>query len=87
MNKKEKKSILVADDVKLFQLFIKQTLTSRDYELIFVEKGKQVLDTVMKKDIDLLILDVELPDMNGLEVLRNIRKLTKEWLPLTPERR
>jgi len=78
MNKKEKKSILVADDVKLFQLFIKQTLTSSDYELIFVEKGRQVLDTVMKKDIDLLILDVELPDMNGLEVLRNIRKLTKD---------
>lgn len=78
MNKKEKKFILVADDVKLFQLFIKQTLTSRDYELIFVDRGKQVLDTVVKKDIDLLILDVELPDMNGLEVLRNIRKLTKD---------
>jgi CheY-like chemotaxis protein len=53
-------------------------LTSKDYELIFVEKGKQILDLAMKKDIDLLILDVELPDMNGLEVLGNIRKLTKD---------
>ena len=78
MNKKEKKTILVADDVKLFQLFIKQTLTSKDYELIFVERGKQAIDTVMRKDVDLLILDVELPDVNGLEVLRKIRKLTKD---------
>ena len=74
MDKKEKKFILVADDVKLFQIFVKQTLTSKNYELIFVEKGREVLDTVMKKDVDLLILDVELPDMSGLEVLRNIRK-------------
>lgn len=78
MDKKEKKFILVADDVKLFQIFVKQTLTSKNYELIFVEKGREVLDTVMKKDVDLLILDVELPDMSGLEVLRNIRKLTKD---------
>jgi len=75
MNEKEKKTLLIADDVKLFQILIKQTLTSKNYELIFVEKGRQVLDIVMKKDIDLLILDVELPDMSGIEVLRQIRKL------------
>ncbi len=74
----KKNSILVADDVKLFQLFIKQTLASKDYGLTFVETGKQVIDMVMKKDFDLLILDVELPDMSGLEVLRSIRKLTEE---------
>ena len=75
MSNKKKKIILVADDVKLFQFFVKQTLTSEDYELIFVQKGRQALDMVMKKDVDLLILDMELPDMNGLEVLRNIRNI------------
>lgn len=78
MSDKKKKIILVADDVKLFQFFVKQTLTSEDYELMFVQKGKQALDMVMKKDIDLLILDMELPDMNGLEVLQNIRKVTQD---------
>ena len=78
MSNKKKKIILVADDVKLFQFFVKQTLTSEDYELIFVQKGRQALDMVMKKDVDLLILDMELPDMNGLEVLRNIRKITQD---------
>jgi len=78
MNQKKKKNILIADDVKLFHLFIKQTLTSEDYRLIFVENGRDAIDTVMKRDIDLLILDVELPDMSGLDVLRNIRKLTQE---------
>lgn len=78
MSTEEKKTILVVDDVKLFQLFIKQTLTSEDYKLIFVETGGAAIDMVMKKGIDLLILDVELPDMNGLEVLRSIRKLTED---------
>ncbi|MBC7188625.1 response regulator, partial [Candidatus Aerophobetes bacterium] len=74
----EKKTILIADDVKLFHIFIKQTLASKDYELVFVERGKEVLDFVMKKNVDLLILDVELPDMNGIEVLKSVRKLTQD---------
>jgi len=78
MSREDKRTILVADDVKLFQLFVKQTLNSPEYDLIFVEKGKDALDTIMKKDVDLLILDVELPDMTGLEVLRNIRKLIQD---------
>lgn len=78
MNQKGKKLILAAEDVKLFQLFLKQSLESDDHELLFVETGRQALDTVMQRDIDLLILDLALPDINGLEVLQKIRAATSD---------
>lgn len=78
MNQKGKKLILAVEDVRLFQLFLKQSLESEDYELLFTETGRQALDTVMQRDVDLLILDLALPDINGLEVLRKIRRLTRD---------
>jgi len=78
MNQQGKKSILIVDDVKLFQLFLKLSFEPEDYNLLFAERGKEVLDIVMHKSIDLLILDLKLPDMDGLEVLRNIRTITRD---------
>jgi len=78
MKEEDKKIILIVDDVKLFQLFLKYTLPQDKYDLIFIETGREALDIVIKKNIDLLILDLELPDMNGLEVLEKIRDLTKD---------
>jgi len=72
-NEKDKKLILIIDDVKLFQLFLKQSLKSDNYELLFADTGRQALEIVLQKNIDLLILDLELPDMNGLKVLRKIK--------------
>lgn len=78
MNQKGKKLILVAEDVRLFQLFLKQSLESEDHELLFVETGRKALNAVMQRDVDLLILDLALPDINGLEVLRKIRAATHD---------
>ncbi len=75
---KEKKTILIVDDVKLFQLFLKYALPQDRYNLIYTETGKEALDIIMGKNIDLLILDLKLPDIDGLEVLGEIRLLTKE---------
>jgi len=40
MGQNGKKTILIIDDVKLFQLFLKYTLSSSEYELIFADRGK-----------------------------------------------
>lgn len=78
MGRDEKKKILIADDVKLFQLFLKQSLTSDKYDLLFADTGKQALELALQGNIDLLILDLELPDMNGLEVLRKVKIARQE---------
>ncbi len=71
----EKKLILIVDDVRLFHLTIQQALACEEYELVFKTTGKDALEFIMKRKIHLLILDLYLPDMNGLEVLRNIRRI------------
>ena len=78
MEEQGKKTILIIDDVKLFQLFLKYTLSPDNYKLIFADTGKQGLDIIMEKDVDLLILDLELPDINGLKVLERVRALTRD---------
>lgn len=78
MDRDGKKKILIADDVKLFQLFLKQSLISDKYDLLFADTGKQALELALQENIDLLILDLELPDMNGLEVLRKVKMAREE---------
>jgi len=75
VHKESKKTILIVDDVKLFRLTIQQALASEDYELVFKTTGKEALNFIMKKKIHLLILDLYLPDISGLEVLKNIKKI------------
>jgi len=78
MNGQQKKTILIVDDVRLFQLIMEQALTSEKYQLIFKKTGKAALDVIMRKKIDLLILDLHLPDMNGLEVLEGVKRIDQK---------
>ncbi|GAJ12515.1 unnamed protein product, partial [marine sediment metagenome] len=78
MDRNGKKKILIVDDVKLFQLFLKQSLMSDKYDLLFADTGKQALELALQENIDLLILDLELPDINGLEVLRKVKMARQE---------
>jgi len=78
VSEQQKKIILIVDDVRLFQLIMRQSFISENYELIFEKTGKAALDVIMKKKIDLLILDLHLPDMNGMEVLKDIRKIDRK---------
>lgn len=78
MDTDRKKTILIVDDVKLFQLFLKQSLMSDEYNLLFADTGKQALEAAVQENIDLLILDLELPDINGLKVLQKVRTVRKE---------
>ncbi len=78
MDRDGKKKILIVDDVKLFQLFLKQSLISDEYNLLFADTGKQAIEIALQENIDLLILDLELPDINGLEVLRKVKMARQE---------
>lgn len=74
----EQKTILVVDDVRLFHLTIQQALASENYQLIFKVTGKEALGVIMRRKIDLLILDLHLPDMSGLEVLQGIKEIDRK---------
>jgi uncharacterized protein len=70
--------ILIVDDVPAAHLLYKHALKRENYEIYDAERGKEALSIINKTELDLIILDIDLPDISGLEVLEELRKTNKE---------
>lgn len=68
------KHILVVDDEPGIQDFIKHSLEARSYKVSLANNGLEALDTFARMNFILVILDIMMPQMNGLEVCRRIRQ-------------
>ena len=74
--------LIVEDDENIRQL-LKLTLASFNYELVDFENGKDAYDYLQNNKVDLAILDLMLPGMNGYDILKFIRsKATLKDLPV-----
>ena len=53
------------------------------HAVIFAENGRQCLEFMAKNTVDLILMDVEMPEMNGVEATRTIRKMKQDdWFPI-----
>lgn len=68
------KKILVVEDETHVVSFIKKGLTEENFEVTVAFDGKTGLQLALNSHYDFIILDIMLPEMNGLEVCKNIRK-------------
>lgn len=69
------KVVIVEDDPMVSMITKKIIDSEREFNVIKTfSKGENVVDYLMKNDVDLLMLDMHLPDMEGLEILENLRK-------------
>ena len=75
------KTILVVDDEKGVRDSLKMVLEFESYEVLFAENGQEALRQVSSVWIDLVLLDVKMAGMDGLEVLQRIRE-KKSNLPV-----
>ena len=66
--------ILVIDDEEAIRLFLKATLEDEGYAVVTYGKGQEVLDDLERTLPDLVLLDLMLPDMSGIQVLEKIKK-------------
>lgn len=66
--------ILIIDNDKSFVSGLEYNLEQDDHIIEVLSNGKDFTDTIMKKQFDLVLLDLELPDVNGLTICKNIRK-------------
>ena len=71
-----KDKILIVEDEKGILSFMTTVLTSNGYDVISANSGAKAITLVTSHCPDLVILDLGLPDMDGMEVLRFIRELT-----------
>lgn len=72
------KKVLVAEDNKTNQLVVKKMLASTGAALTFVEDGKAALDAYQNEDWDVILMDLLMPVMGGLEATRHIRAYEAE---------
>lgn len=66
--------ILVVDDEKLIRNVIKEYLLNEKYEVLEAENGFDALRVLSENKVDLIILDIMMPKMDGYECLKEIRK-------------
>ncbi|MFS2011935.1 response regulator [Azospirillum sp. CT11-132] len=65
--------VLVVDDEPPIRRFLRTSLAAQGYDIIEAEDGSKALEEVRRRSPDLLVLDLGLPGIDGLEVIRRLR--------------
>jgi len=78
----ERAIVLVTDDSGDSRTLIEGLLKKENYELVFANDGRQALEILAKRTIDVVLLDVEMPVMNGYETAREIRARYGDDIPI-----
>ena len=70
--------VLVVDDEPDSVELLQEFLTGKGYEIVTASNGEEALRKVKEERPHLVLLDVRMPDMNGLDVLRKVRQFDHE---------
>lgn len=70
----KRQTILVVDDEKMILKAIKRVLRNENYNILTAESGDQGLLLLKDYDVQLVISDYNMPGMNGLEFLQNVKR-------------
>ena len=68
------KKILVVDDEDDVRLFLQDFLSERDLQVLAAASGEEALEIVDKESPDIILLDLMMPGMDGIECLERIKK-------------
>ncbi len=79
MEKTEQKKILIVEDDQPLAHILQLQLKSRGFEVHTETYGRKALNYAAENPVDLVILDLKLPDLDGYEVCKELRRLYNPW--------
>lgn len=68
------RTILVADDDDMFRELVTEILTQGGYSVLRAKDGVEAWEFIQKKKVDLAVLDLNMPNMDGMELTRKVRE-------------
>jgi signal transduction histidine kinase len=77
--------ILVAEDNKINQIVTRKILEKEGYKVDLVETGSEAVKAVEEKDYDCVLMDIQMPEMDGYEaasLIREAEKVSNEYIPI-----
>jgi formate hydrogenlyase transcriptional activator len=81
MDQEKKSAVLIIDDEPFVAHAIADAMELNDYLCYIADNGQQGLDLFRQRDPDVVLVDLRMPEVNGLEVIKSIKK----WSPDTPQ--
>ena len=66
--------ILIVDDIFVNRLLLKEIIQKSCLKCYEAQNGKEAIDILIKEDLDAILMDIEMPVMNGLETTKYIRE-------------
>jgi two-component system, chemotaxis family, chemotaxis protein CheY len=77
------KTILAVDDSKTIRAMVMATLQGAGYRMLEAEDGKHALTVLAANQVDCMITDLNMPNMNGFDLIRNVRSDAKhKFIPI-----
>src|SRR5690625_7471599 len=73
-----KQTILITDDEKSIRNALREILEFEDYRILEAENGETALDIISEQPVDLIILDIKMKGMDGMEVLSRLKENQSE---------
>ncbi|HEX9151116.1 MAG TPA: response regulator, partial [Flavobacterium sp.] len=74
--------VLVVEDIPLNQLLMKTLLDDFGFDRDIAENGKIAIEKLKEKDYDIILMDLQMPEMNGFEATEYIRKTMNSKIPI-----
>jgi two-component system sensor histidine kinase/response regulator len=71
------KKVLIVDDSLTTRILNRVLVTNQGYQVVSAQNGKEALNLASSENPDLILMDVMMPDMDGVEVCRRLRKEEK----------
>ncbi|TDE04034.1 response regulator transcription factor [Flavobacterium hiemivividum] len=76
------KKILIAEDNSMLSLLLKFRLEKEGYELLIAENGKETIALIEEHNPELILTDIMMPFISGLEIISHVRNTLKNSTPI-----